>query len=369
LPAEERSCPRGPPRGPGRECPCCNGGVFVGAEIPDARRGLCELDESILSGLRSRGHGSSGRFIKSANLFAEVAVDVSPDEVYERVVTLAQDFTTRYPLICGEGNFGSIDGDPRADAIYTECRLSAAGEAVVEDSRFPVLLVNGAVGSRTVVPPHNLDGIARAATELLDHPAVPVKRLVDLIGGPDFATGGVISDCDPLAQMYVSGRGRLVLDGRVHFEHRSRAELTGRELDHGSDDGAWSDNFGAWSDHRPRLVITELPYGVPKGGDDGVIKDIANAVVRRQLPEIIDLRDESDRRGMRITLTLSSEDSYDEVRQALLELTRLRTTISVHMVAAVDGAPRILGLRELITAHLDQRRSVLGDLPKDVVNT
>lgn len=337
-------------------CPGCGvvmTHVFVGDEISDARRGLSELDETILSELARRGHGATGRFTDCASFIAEARLHAPVDEVYARIVTLAQEFTIRYRLICGEGNFGSLDGDPAADPPHTECRLSAAGQAAIEGS-LPVLLVNGAFGSRTLIPPHNLRGIARAATELLAHPEINVERLADLVGGPDFATGGVISGGDALTQIYATGRGRLVVDGRMHRERRSAAELYRGE-------DALESLPGDWSQRRvDELVITELPYGVRRGGRDGVVQEIADLVSSQQLPQVVDLRDESDYRGMRVIVTLRSDDSYDEVRHALLELTRVRTTIDVNMVAAIDGNPRSLDLRGLITAYLDQRRSVLG---------
>jgi DNA gyrase subunit A len=306
--------------------------VFVGDAIPDARRGLSELDELILRELRSRGHGADQAFVITSELLAGDALGATQPRAYGRVVALAQEFTTRYPLIAYQGNFGSIDDDPPADAQYTECRLSAAGEAAIDDGRFPSLLLNGAFGSKTVIPPHNLQNVLLAASAHLIDPEAPLERLADLVGGPDFPTGGVITGGDPLAQIYSTGRGRLVLEARMHFEH-------GR---------------------RPRLVITELPYRVCKGGDHGVVWLIAELVHDRQLTQLTDLWDDSDRNGMRVVVGLRSEHDYDQVRQALLELTPLRTTIDVDMVATVDGAPRTMNLRELVAAHVDHRRSVLG---------
>ena len=255
--------------------------VFVGDEIPDARRGLCELDELILSELARRGHGATGRFTDCASFIAQARLDAPDREVHARIVTLAQDFTTRYPLISGEGNFGSVDADPPADPAYTECRLSAAGQAAIDGS-LPLLLVNGALGSRTLIPPHNLDGVARAATELLAHPETSPERLADLVGGPDFATGGVVSGGEPLARVYANGRGRLVLDARMHREQRSAAELDQEE-------GGLESLPGNWSQRR----FDEL-----RGSGD---RDL---IYSSYLPQILDLRDESDHRAMRVVLTI-----------------------------------------------------------------
>src|SRR3954471_6369679 len=249
--------------------------VLVGDALPDARRGLCPLDASILEETRRRGQVPTRAYRKSSALIDDL--DVPAAAAWERIVTLAQDFVTRYPLIDGQGNFGSIDSDPPADPVYTECRLTHAGLAAVDGAWFPSLLVNGAVGSRTVIPPHNLEGVARAVSEMLRDPGAPVDRLAELIGGPDFATGGVVTEGDPLAQIYSTGRGRLVLEARTH--------RAGRDL-----------------------VITELPYGVSKGGDDGVIQTIADLVRDRELPAVADLRDESNRDGMRLIVTPESQD-------------------------------------------------------------
>ena len=280
--------------------------------------------------------------------------------IYDTLVRLAQPFSMRYPLVDGQGNFGNIDGYPAAAMRYTESRLSRIAtellrdidadtvdfkpnydesrrEPIVLPARFPNLLVNGssgiAVGMATNIPPHHLGETIDALVTLIDEPSVDVERLMKHIKGPDFPTAGIIVGRDGIREAYRSGRGRIVMRARAHIE-----ELRGG---------------------RTAVVINELPYGVRKGGDEGVIKKIADLVKEGTIPEVADLKDLSDKSGMRIEVHLKRDAVPQVALNKLYKHTSLQTTFGYNAVALVDGVPKTLGLRDLLYHYLEHQRQVV----------
>jgi DNA gyrase subunit A len=273
---------------------------------------------------------------------------------------MAQPFSLRYPLADGQGNFGNLDDDPPAAFRYTECRLARMATEMLRDidadtvdfipnydesrreptilpSRFPNLLVNGsagiAVGMATNIPPHNLGEVTDALVALIDEPTIDVDRLVRKVKGPDFPTGAIIHGREGIREAYRSGRGRIVMRARAHVE-----ELRGG---------------------RSAIVVTELPYGVKKGGDSGVIKKIADLVNDKVLPEISDVKDHSDKSGMRIQIDIKRDAIPQVVLNKLFKHTSLQTTFGYNAVALVDGVPRTLALRDMLQHYLDFQREVV----------
>ena len=280
--------------------------------------------------------------------------------IYDTLVRMAQPFSLRYPLVDGQGNFGSIDDDPPAAMRYTEARLARLATELLRDidadtvdfqpnydeskpeptvlpSRFPNLLVNGstgiAVGMATNIPPHNLTEIVNAIVAMIDDPTIDVDRLAGHVKGPDFPTGGVILGVAGVRDAYRSGRGRIVMRARAHIE-----ELRGG---------------------KSAIIVTELPYGVKKGGDSGVIKKIADLVHDKVLTEISDLADHSDRTGMRIHIELKRDAIPEVVLNKLYKHTGLQATFGYNAVALADGVPRTLSLLECIRYYLDFQREVI----------
>ena len=268
--------------------------------------------------------------------------------IYDTLVRLAQDFSMRYTLVDGHGNFGNIDGWPAAAMRYTEARLDKLAtemlrdidqdtvdfvptydgntrEPVVLPARFPNLLVNGssgiAVGMATNIPPHNLREVVAATIAYIDDPSIDVDGLMKHIKGPDFPTAGTILGRDGIRDAYATGRGRVRVQGKAHIEPIGQ----GKEA----------------------IIVTELPYQVRKGGDGGLIEKIKDLVDEKKIPEISDLRDESDRRGMRIVIELKRDAIPKVVLNKLYKHTPLQTTFGVNMVALVDNVPRTLSLREV----------------------
>jgi DNA gyrase subunit A len=272
----------------------------------------------------------------------------------------------RYPLVDGQGNFGNVDGYPAAAMRYTECRLTRIATELLRDidadtvdfvpnydesrrepsvlpSRFPNLLVNGsagiAVGMATNMPPHNLGEVVDAVVALIDEPTIDVERLTRHIKGPDFPTGGIILGREGIREAYRSGRGRILVRARAHIE-----ELRGG---------------------RTAIIVTELPYGVRKGGDEGVIKKIADHVRDGTLSEVSDVKDHSDKSGMRIQVDIKREAVPQVVLNKLFKHTALQTTFGYNAVALVDGVPRTLPLRDQIQHYLDFQREVVTRRTKD----
>src|SRR6202030_899477 len=279
---------------------------------------------------------------------------------YDALVRLAQPFSMRYPLIDGQGYFGSVDGDPAGAMRYTECRLSRMATELLRDidadtvdfepnydesrrqptvlpARFPNLLVNGstgiAVGIATNMPPHQLGETIDAVVAMIDNPDIDVEGLMKHVKGPDFPTGAFIVGRSGIRDAYRTGRGRIIMRARAHIE-----ELRGG---------------------KSAIIVTELPYGVRKGGDNGVIKKIADLVHKKVITEVSDLADHSDRTGMRIQIELKRDAIPQVALNKLFKHTALQTTFGYNAVALVDGVPKTLSLLELVTHYLTFQREIV----------
>jgi DNA gyrase subunit A len=340
--------------------------VIVARALPDVRDGLKPVHRRVLYAMNEpRGLNlQPGRpRVKCARVVGDVMGTYHPHgdaAIYDTLVRLGQPFSVRYPLVDGQGNFGNLDDDPPAAMRYTECRLSriatellrdleadtvdrvpnydeSTTEPVVLPSRFPSLLVNGstgiAVGMATNIAPHNLGEAIDAVVELIDKPTASADDLMKHVKGPDFPTGAVVLGREGIRDAYRSGRGRILVRARAHIE-----ELRGG---------------------RSAIVVTELPYGVKKGGDGGVIKKIADLVNDKVLPEIGNLADHSDRSGMRIQIELKRDAVPQVVLNKLFKHTQLQTTFGYNAVALVDGVPRTLSLLELVRHYLDFQREII----------
>jgi DNA gyrase subunit A len=337
--------------------------VIVSRALPDVRDGLKPVHRRVLFGMHESGMQPNRPYKKSARVVGEVMGSFHPhgdSAIYDTLVRMAQPFSLRYPLVDGQGNFGSIDDDPAAAMRYTECRLAKIAtemlkeieadtvdfvpnydesrrEPLVLPSRFPNLLVNGsagiAVGMATNMPPHRLSEVVDAVLAMIEDPDISVDQLAQHVKGPDFPTGGIIVGRQGIREAYRSGRGRIVMRARAHIE-----ELRGGKT---------------------AIVVTELPYGVKKGGDGGVIKKIADLVHEKVLTEISDLQDHSDRTGMRIQIDLKRDAVPQVALNKLFKHTSLQTTFGYNAVALVRGVPRTLSLLELIHEYLDFQREVI----------
>src|SRR5436305_9981767 len=343
--------------------------VIVGRALPDVRDGLKPVHRRVLYSMWTAGNRPGRPYVKCANIVGRVMGDYHPhgdSAIYDTLVRLAQPFSLRYPLVDGQGNFGSIDDDPPAAMRYTEARLARLAtelleeldsdtvdfgpnydeskrEPVVLPARFPNLLVNGsagiAVGMATNIPPHNLGEVADAIVAMIDDPDVSADKLMQHVKGPDFPTGGIIVGRSGICDAYRTGRGRVVMRARAHIE-----ELRGG---------------------KSAIIVSELPYGVRKGGDNGVIKKIADLVNDKVLTEISDLADHSDRTGMRIQVELKRDAIPQVALNKLFKHTSLQTTFGYNAVALVDGVPRTLSLLELVRHYLDFQREVVTRRSKD----
>jgi DNA gyrase subunit A len=337
--------------------------VIVARALPDVRDGLKPVHRRVLYGMHEAGMQPNRPFKKSARIVGDVMGSYHPhgdSAIYDTLVRLAQPFSMRYPLVDGQGNFGNIDDYPAAAMRYTESRLSRIATELLRDidadtvdfqpnydesrrepsvlpARFPNLLVNGsagiAVGMATNIAPHNLGEVIDAVVALIDDPQLDVDRLTRHIKGPDFPTGGIILGRDGIREAYRSGRGRIVMRARAHIE-----ELRGG---------------------KSAIIVTELPYGVKKGGDAGVIKKIADLVNDKVLTEVSDLADHSDRSGMRIQIELKRDAVPQVALNKLFKHTPLQTTFGFNAVALVDGVPRTLSLRDMLQHYLDFQREVI----------
>jgi DNA gyrase subunit A len=337
--------------------------VIVARALPDVRDGLKPVHRRVLYGMHEAGMQPNRPYKKCARIVGDVMGSYHPHgdtAIYDTLVRLAQPFSMRYPLVDGQGNFGNIDGYPAAAMRYTECRLSRIATELLRDidadtvdfkpnydesrreptvlpSRFPNLLVNGssgiAVGMATNIPPHHLGETIDALVAMIDEPSIDIERLMKHVKGPDFPTSGIIVGREGIREAYRSGRGRIVMRARAHIE-----ELRGG---------------------RTAVVVSELPYGVKKGGDEGVIKKIADLAKENVLPEIADLKDLSDKSGMRIEVHLKRDAVPQVVLNKLFKHTPLQTTFGYNAVALVDGVPRTLGLRDLLYHYLEHQRVVV----------
>ena len=337
--------------------------VIVSRALPDVRDGLKPVHRRVLFGMHEAGMQPNRPYKKSARVVGDVMGSFHPhgdSAIYDTLVRMAQPFSLRYPLIDGQGNFGSIDDDPAAAMRYTECRLAKIATEMLRDidadtvdfvpnydesrrepsvlpSRFPNLLVNGsagiAVGMATNMPPHRLSEVTDAILAMIDEPEISLEELAKHVKGPDFPTGGIIVGRQGIREAYRSGRGRIVMRARAHIE-----ELRGGKT---------------------AIVVTELPYGVKKGGDGGVIKKIADLVHEKVLSEVSDLQDHSDRTGMRIQIELKRDAIPQVALNKLFKHTSLQTTFGYNAVALVKGVPRTLSLLELVREYLDFQREVI----------
>ncbi|MCX7608371.1 MAG: DNA gyrase subunit A [Anaerolineales bacterium] len=338
--------------------------VIVARALPDARDGLKPVQRRILYAMQDMGLRATSPYKKSARIVGEVLGKYHPHgdaAVYEAMARMAQDFSMRYPLVDGQGNFGSVDGDAPAAMRYTEARLHKMAEELLVDlekdtvdftdnfdgslkeptvlpARLPNLLLNGssgiAVGMATNIPPHNLKEIAAAIIYLIDNydriDEISVELLMKFVPGPDFPTGGIIVGREGIEAAYGSGKGRIVLRGKAHIE-----EMAG---------------------NRHRIVITEIPYQVNKAA---LIERIADLVREEKIDAISDLRDETDRRGMSIVIELKRGAQPRKVLNQLYKYTPLQATFGVQMLALVDGEPRLLPLKKALQIFIEHRQLVL----------
>ena len=341
--------------------------VIVGRALPDVRDGLKPVHRRVLYAMHEAGLQPTRPYRKCAYVVGEVMGSFHPhgdSAIYDALVRLAQEFAQRYPLVDGQGNFGSIDSDPPAAMRYTEARLARLATELLRDidadtvnfganyddsrleplilpARFPNLLVNGsadiAVGMATNIPPHNLRETIDAVTAFIDEPDIDVGGLMRHIKGPDFPTGGIIVGRQGIRDAYETGRGRIVVRARAHIEPLRQ----GKEA----------------------IIVTEMPYQVSKGDGrndgSGLIKRIAEVVNDRKVPEVSDLRDESDKSGIRIVIELKRDAIPKVALNKLYKHTSMQTTFGVNIVALVDQVPRTLGLLPLVKNYVDHQREVV----------
>ncbi|MEY4213717.1 MAG: gyrase subunit, partial [Pseudomonadota bacterium] len=335
--------------------------VIVGRALPDVRDGLKPVHRRVLYAMHEANNVWNRSYVKCARVVGEVMGKFHPhgdSAIYDTLVRMAQDFSLRYPLVDGQGNFGSVDGDNAAAMRYTECRLDKlAGEMLADidretvdfqpnydgkeleptvlPARIPNLLINGsagiAVGMATNIPPHNLGEIVDACLLLLRRPEANIDELIELVPAPDFPTGATIYGISGVREGYRTGRGRVVIRARTHFE----------DLDRGN---------------RSSIIVDELPYQVNKRL---LLERIAELVNERKLEGISDIRDESDKSGMRVVIELKRGEVPEVVLNNLYKQTQLQDTFGINMVALVDGQPRLLNLRQMLEAFLSHRREVV----------
>lgn len=333
--------------------------VIVSRALPDVRDGLKPVQRRVLYTMYELGLLHNRPYKKCARIVGETLGKYHPHgdaAVYDTLVRLAQDFTMRYPLVDGQGNFGSIDGDSPAAMRYTEARLSAIAEEMLQDIEkntvdfrpnfdetlkepevlptiLPNLLVNGssgiAVGMATNIPPHNLNEIVDGLIALLKNPDLPVEKLMKYVKGPDFPTGGIIVGLSGIKEAYTTGKGRIIVRAKASIE-----------------------NYKG----RSRIVITEIPYQVNKAS---LIEKIAELVQERKIEDISDIRDESDKDGMRIVIELRRDAQPEVVLNNLYKHTNLQTTFGVIMLALVNGVPKILNLKEMMNEFINFRLNVI----------
>jgi DNA gyrase subunit A len=334
--------------------------VIVGRALPDARDGLKPVHRKIIYGMHELGLQPGKGYRKSARVVGDVMGKYHPHgdlAIYDTLVRMAQDFSLRYPLVDGQGNFGSVDGDAAAAMRYTEARMAPITAAMLADiekatvdftrnfddtldeptvmpALLPNLLVNGgdgiAVGMATKIPPHNLNEIAAAICELVNKPDMPDEKVAKLVQGPDFPTGGIIVGREGIDSAYKTGQGRLTVRARVDFE----------ELKNG----------------RTAIIVNEIPYQVNK---TKLINDIVSMVKVKKTEGIADLRDESDRDGMRLVIELRRSAQPTLVLNQLYKHTQMQTTYGVIMIALVDGVPRTLTLKQALQYYIDHRFEVV----------
>ena len=334
--------------------------VIVSRALPDVRDGLKPVHRRILYAMQEAGMGSNKPYKKSARIVGEVLGKYHPHgdiSVYDAIVRMAQDFSMRYMLADGHGNFGSVDGDPAAAMRYTEVRMSKVAELMLQDidkdtveflpnydeslkepsvlpAKFPQLLVNGtsgiAVGMATNIPPHNMGEVIDGTLMLIDNPEATVDELMTVIKGPDFPTAGLILGKEGIRQAYTTGRGVIKMRANAHIETMSNG--------------------------KPRIVVTELPYKVNKAR---LVEKIAQLVRDKQIEGITDLRDESDRNGMRVVVDLRRDSNPNVILNQLYKHTQLQDSFGVIMLALVDGKPKVLNLKEVLHYYIKHQEDVI----------
>src|SRR6266481_1809329 len=335
--------------------------VIVSRALPDVRDGLKPVHRRILFAMNELGLVPGRAYKKSATVVGDVLGKYHPHgdmAVYDALVRMVQDFSLRYPLIDGQGNFGSVDGDGAAAYRYTECRLEKISAEMLADidketvdfvpnydgkeleptvlpTRIPNLLVNGssgiAVGMATNIPPHNLGEIVSACLALLVNPDLSVDELIEHVPAPDFPTAGIIYGAEGVREGYRTGRGRVVIRARRHIE----------DLEKGS---------------RQAIIVDELPYQVNKAT---LLIRIGELVREKKVDGISDLRDESDKSGMRVVIELRRGEISEIILNNLFKLTQLQDSFGMNMVALVDGQPRVLNLRQFLQFFLQHRREIV----------
>ena len=335
--------------------------VIVGRALPDVRDGLKPVHRRVLFAMHEANTVWNRPYVKCARVVGDVLGKYHPhgdSATYEALVRMVQDFSLRYPLIDGQGNFGSVDGDAAAAYRYTECRLEKISAEMLADidketvdfvpnydgkeleptvlpARIPNLLINGssgiAVGMATNIPPHNLTEIITACLALLDNPELTVDELIEHVPAPDFPTAGIIYGTEGVREGYRTGRGRVVIRARTHLE----------EIDKGG---------------RQAIIVDELPYQVNKAT---LLTRIGELVREKKLDGISDLRDESDKSGMRVVIELKRGEVAEIILNNLFKLTQLQDSFGMNMVALVDGQPRVLNLRQFLQFFLQHRREVV----------
>jgi len=335
--------------------------VIVGRALPDVRDGLKPVHRRVLFAMHELSNSYNRPYKKSARIVGDVIGKYHPHgdtAAYDTIVRMAQDFSLRYMLVDGQGNFGSIDGDNAAAMRYTEIRMSkishelladidkdtvdfgpnydgSENEPLIMPTRIPNLLINGssgiAVGMATNIPPHNLTEVINACIEVLNNPNITIDELLEFIPGPDFPTAGIIHGNSGIREGYKTGRGRVVMRGRTHFEE---AEKGNKEV----------------------IIIDELPYQVNK---KNLLEKIAELVNDKKLEGISDLRDESDKSGMRVVIELKRGEIPDVILNNLYKQTQLQDSFGINMVALIDGQPKLLNLKQVLDAFLNHRREVI----------
>ena len=334
--------------------------VIVGRALPDVRDGLKPVHRRILYAMRELGLEHTKPYKKSARIVGECLGKYDPHgdmAVYEYLVRMVQDFSLRYPLIDGQGNFGSIDGDAAAAMRYTEARMAAISDELLSDidkdtvdftpnfdetleepsvlpARLPNLLINGssgiAVGMATNIPPHNLNEIVDAVVKTISEPEVSIKELMQIVKGPDFPTGGIICGREGIKQAYETGRGLLKLHAKAAVETQKG--------------------------NKEAIVITEIPYQLNK---TKLIENIAALVQDKKLEGISDIRDESDKDGMRIVIDLKRDQNAQVILNQLYKRTEMETTFGIIMLALVDNKPRVLNLKEVLSLYIKHRQEIV----------
>ncbi len=343
--------------------------VIVSRALPDARDGLKPVHRRILYSMHENGYTPDKKYVKSARIVGDVMGQYHPhgdSAIYDALVRMAQDFSLRLMLVDGQGNFGSVDGDPPAAMRYTESRLAKAAMPLLDDidkdtvdftpnydeskdepsvlpARFPNLLVNGAggiaVGMATNMPPHNLGEVIDGCLALIDNPGISAEELIEIIPGPDFPTGALILGRSGARSAYTTGRGSIIM--------RAKSEIEEVRKD------------------REAIIFTEIPYQVNKAS---LIEKIAELVREKKIEGIADLRDESDRDGMRIVVEIKRDAMADVVLNQLYRYTPLQTSFGANMVALNGGRPELMTLKDLIQAFVDFREEVVSRRTKFLLN-